>query len=151
MTVPAYKAPPTSEQLEDELRQFYGSETIYRHRVPWLPSTECLHYTEGVRYLAERAGAYWLLDAIQSHQPSMRDAYGNHARFQVWCLYVYPDRSCELHGGEDRTDAGVVCALTRAGSHVHRQVTQQIEYTDFPSCGIRLYVVNNTIMLPSEY
>ncbi len=43
----------------EALAQFTGSQEFYRHAL----SGGC-NYTEGVQYLAEAGGAYWLLDAI---------------------------------------------------------------------------------------
>ncbi len=43
--------------LEDELEQFYGTEKWYRHFTG-------LVYTDGIKYLAENAGAYWLIDLV---------------------------------------------------------------------------------------
>ena len=45
---------------ESDLSQFIGTENYYRH---W---TGHGVYTDGVKYLAEKAGAYWLIDAILS-------------------------------------------------------------------------------------
>ena len=53
----------TPEELEAGLRQFYGTEVWYRHPL----FRKCL-YTEGVQYLAEHGGAYWLLDLIFGFQ-----------------------------------------------------------------------------------
>jgi len=44
---------------EADLAQFTGSEQLYRHS---LVKRFC--YTDGVKYIAERAGAYWLIDEI---------------------------------------------------------------------------------------
>jgi hypothetical protein len=49
--------------LQEKLGQFIGSETFYRH-----PLFRKFVYTEGVQYLAEKAGAYWLLEYIFSNQ-----------------------------------------------------------------------------------
>ena len=43
----------------DTLAQFTGSQHFYRHGLV----REVL-YTEGVEYVVDNAGAYWLLDAI---------------------------------------------------------------------------------------
>lgn len=121
-----------------DLEQFIGSETIYRH---WLCG---VHFTEGVKYLAEKAGAFWLIDLIASHQlkPKVRAQ-----EFQIWTLTVHPTPK-KLFGktiaarAECRwdTDSVVICA-------------QNIEYTDFPvsMSPFKLYMVNKVIMLPSEY
>ena len=52
---------PAEFQLD--LRQFTGTTQWHR----WSKLTE-LVCTDGAKYLADEAGAYWLLDAIASHQ-----------------------------------------------------------------------------------
>lgn len=47
---------------EIDLSQFYGTENLYR----WNSLTKSV-LTDGCKYLAEVAGAYWLFDAIDSH------------------------------------------------------------------------------------
>lgn len=42
-----------------DLRQFTGSENFYRHAL-----VRSILYTDGVQYVAETGGAYWLIDAI---------------------------------------------------------------------------------------
>ena len=44
---------------EADLAQFTGTSTYYQHSLS-------VQYTDGVHYLAERGGAYWLIDAIPS-------------------------------------------------------------------------------------
>lgn len=50
----------TTKQLD--LSPFTGTEHWYKH---WLGG---LLYTDGVKYVADQAGAYWLIDAIASYQ-----------------------------------------------------------------------------------
>jgi hypothetical protein len=47
-----------------DLAQFTGSETWYRHAI-----NRNVLYTDGAQFLAERGGAYWLLDEIAIIQP----------------------------------------------------------------------------------
>jgi hypothetical protein len=46
-----------------DLAQFTGSECFYRH-----PIVRVLFYTEGVQFLAEKGGAFWLIDEIAFSQ-----------------------------------------------------------------------------------
>jgi hypothetical protein len=110
-----------------DLAQFTGSETVYRHSI-----ARQILYTEGVQFLAERAGAYWLLDEIALNQARPEIAA---EAFQLWALTVTGSRAqlrCE--DGNDN----VVYA-------------KDIDFTDFPLATIRLYVANRTILLPTEY
>ena len=66
-----------------DLDQFYGTENYYHYLAG-------LKLTDGVKYLADEAGAYWLLDIIASYQtdPKIR-----HQPFQVWELKLSPDNA----------------------------------------------------------
>lgn len=112
-----------------DLAQFTGSETFYRHPL----GAGCV-YTEGVQYLAEHAGAYWLIDAIlcpQAWIAALRDA-----EFQVWTLHVRDDRSAILICSDG--DGNIVW------SH-------DIHWTDFPLASVTLWFANQTLYLPSEH
>jgi len=105
-----------------ELSQFTGTEHYYNH---WLG----IKLTDGVKYLAERAKAYWLIDAIAS--------YHRKEPFQVWELKVLPSKEAVLTMVED-SDQPVL-------------VKQDIPFTDFPLTGIKLYLIDSILLLPSEY
>ena len=111
-----------------ELGQFTGSETWWRH-----PINRKVTYTDGVKYLAEKAGAYWLLDEIALCQPYEKKVVAE--RFQVWKLKV-KDSTATL----DCEDGN--------GKVVY---SKQIEFTDFPEPGIDLWFTDSVILLPSEY
>jgi hypothetical protein len=113
--------------LDSELALFTGTMHHYRNFLGLL-------YTDGIQYLAERAGAYWLIDAIASWQPKVRPLA---KEFQLWELVVNEDRSADLTARWD------------TGEPVLAQ--QKIECTDFPLKSITLYVQNGVLLLPSEY
>ena len=110
------------------LSLFTGTERYYRlypHAV----------LTDGTKYLAEEAGAYWLMDAIASYLP-------------------------QFTGREDF----IVAKLVRTGSKAQltlddgngRVLDQQhIPYTDFPMTSIQLFACWGgefwVVMLCSEY
>ncbi len=111
------------------LAQFTGSEQFFRHAL-----VRDVIYSEGARYIAETAGAYWLLDEIalaQRAQPKVQAE-----PFQVWDLAIARDGSAAL-----ACDDG-------DGREVY---SKHIEWTDFPAPGIRFYFCNGCIHLPSEY
>jgi len=132
------------KELESELQGFYGSEDFHRSSA----FTRAIFHTDGVQYLAEKAGAYWLIDAIVSHQ--MKPSIARE-KFQVWRLVKKPDESkatliCTDGGKDDLPGEKVI-------------VTQKIPYTDFPLEKITLYLENGSLdgehihkilMLPSE-
>jgi len=123
-----------ADEIANGLAQFYGGDELYRHMLG-------IRYTTGVRYLAERAGAYWLIDAIASYQ-SGRKVRNNRRlqEFQLWELTVdLAARSCVLTCKED------------SGEHEKPVITQEIEYTDFPLDYIKLYMEDGVLLLPSEH
>lgn len=112
-----------------DLAQFTGSETFYRHPL----SGGCV-FTEGVQYLAEAGPAYWLIDAIlcpQPHHPALLDA-----EFQVWTMTVTGDRSATL-----------VCT----DGNGERLYVHPVPWTDFPLDAVTLWFANRTLYLPSEH
>jgi len=110
------------------MSQFIGSEEWYRHSL-----MRNILFTQGAKYVADTAGAYWLLDEIATSQ-LMPEIHAE--EFQVWKLKVLPGDQADLVV-EDGNDNVVF--------------QKHIEYTDFPEPGIDLWFQNNTIFLPSEY
>ena len=111
------------------LAQFTDSQNFYRHGLV----REVL-YTEGVEYVGDNAGAYWLLDEIalaQRHIISVK-----REDFQVWDLIVNADQTALLTCGDGN------------GLEVY---SKPIPFTDFPAPGIRFYYADWVIHLPSEY
>ncbi len=111
------------------LRQFTGTTQWFRHSL-----IRDVVYTEGAQYLAESAGAYWLLDEIAFAQHYEKAVAAE--PFQVWKLTVHPDRSS---------------LLTCNDGNGHVVFSKAIPYSDFPLDEITLYFTNHVILLPSEY
>ena len=112
--------------LETELSQFTGTENYYKH---W---TGRLVNTDGVQFVAEKYGAFWLIDILNSYNPVKGEGMDE---FQLWELVVKDD------------SAVITC---RADTDEPAIITQIIPYTDFPE-SITLYVENGVILLPSEH
>jgi hypothetical protein len=112
-----------------DLYQFSGTENWYRHSM-----ISNFLYTDGVKYVAEKAGAYWLIDAIAFGQ--LQPAVAAEA-FQMWTLNVNLETSSAILACEDGN-----------GNTVY---TLNIEYTDFPLAKIRYYYTGNVLLLASEY
>jgi mevalonate pyrophosphate decarboxylase len=114
--------------LAEELSNFIGSENYYKH-------LGGLHYTDGVKYLAENVEAYWLIDLIMGYQSRVFRAVNE---FQVWTLQPHSDGGCS---------AIVVCD----DGDENEIVRQKITYTNFPlDLGIKLYIQNCILCLASE-
>ena len=73
--------------LEADLAQFCGTDNWWKH---W---TGRITYTDGVKFLAEKAGAFWLIDLVASHQTARL----RQEEFQIWTLTV--DRRQNADGG----------------------------------------------------
>lgn len=137
MTTPTTKKEQLAAELEANLPHFTGTEIYTNLRYPWLRSRFLL--TDGAKYLAETAKAFWLMDAIASHQTNKQVAA---EPFQVWNLTVNEQKQATL----TCTD-GNETALVR----------QEIPLTDFPLSEITLYaeqsddLAGRVVMLTSEY
>ena len=112
----------------DVLVQFTGTSHWYRHSL-----VRDVLYTDGARYVADHAAAYWLLDEIALAQAY--DAKVASEPFQVWDLKV----------------TGSEVELTCEDGNGNRIAAKLIPFTDFPKPGIRFYCCHRVIMLPSEY
>ena len=110
--------------IEAGLRYFTGTQRYYRNFTGLL-------YTEGIQYLAEQAGSYWLIDLVGSHQPRLN------ARFQVWKLEVKEDKSA------------LVTMIEDDGEPI--RVSQEIAFTDFPLKHFSFYCIDGVMLLKSEY
>lgn len=125
------------EKLESELPGFIGTESYTNLRYPWLRTRFLL--TDGTKHLAETAGAYWLMDAIASHQMNKKVA---DQPFQVWKLVV-----------NEQQQAVLICTDGNEGELVR----QEIPYSNFPLPEITLYaeqseyLAGRVVMLTSEY
>lgn len=111
-----------------ELAQFTSTANWYRHSL-----VKTVLYTDGVKFIAERAGAYWLIDEIAFSQISEPALKGE--EFQLWTLIV----------------DGTVAVLRCDDGNERRLLEKRISYTDFPEPGIRFYYTDGVIMLPGEY
>jgi len=119
----------TARLTEADLRQFTGSENWYRHGL-----SRTILFTDGAKYVADEAGAYWLLDEIVLAQRYVERVAGE--PFQFWKLAVRPDQTATLTCDDGN------------GTVVY---TKEFDYTDFPLAEITFYFTNNVIYLPSEH
>jgi len=104
-----------------------GSENFYSHQLaPIL-------YTDGVKDLAEKCQAYWLIDLIISHQCHQ---HVKDEAFQVWDLKRVKDDSFTI--------------IATDGNH-NKVTSQEIPFSDFPYDVATLWLVDGCILLPTEY
>ena len=111
-----------------QLRYFTGTTAYYR-------ITRRHLLTDGTKYLADAAGAYWLMDAAASHL----DEIGTADWFVLIKLQVQQSRAVMIY--ED--------------GNGHEHAREEIAFTDFPLSSIELYACWDdelwVIMLPREY
>ena len=113
-----------TEELRQELRNFTGTEQYYGYLG--------FRFTDGIKYLTEKANCFWLLDIIGSYQHKLKEI-----PFQVWTLKVNEDKTAVVEMKEDTNQP--------------LMVKQKIEYTDFPMQEVKLYYIEGVLLLPSEY
>lgn len=131
-----------SKLTESDLNRFSGSDNWYHH---W---TKRLVFTDGVKYLADKGEAHWLIDAIASYQVDPRITQNYNLRaIQFWKL--------EVNDGK-----GVLTCVEDTG--MKPAITQKIPFTDFPLSKVDIWVeygsypteqggeVGYVAMLPSE-
>ena len=128
----------TKDEILAELPNFYGSEQNFLYNPVLFPN---VLLTEGALFIAEECGAYWLMDVISSHLPSVRKAGDTFAVALLTKDCV--NGSSALFALQDDVPPNVTYA------------TQAISYTDFPLDEIKFYVSWDgkywVILLTSEY
>ena len=117
--------------LKTELAQFTGSEHLYFN-----PLYRRLNYTDGIKYFAERAGAYWLLDIIGTEfHPKTTGENPKWDYFLSITMKVKDSKAqVKVTDGNDTTFT-----------------TKAISYTDCPEGEWHFYLTDNVLMLASEY
>jgi len=110
-----------------DLEKFKGTEFWYQTYGPHSSA-----FTDGIKFIAEHGGAYWLIDYIVLRQIIPEFAA---VKFQIWRLKVNPDNTAEI------SCEGV------NGSIIHKEA---IPYTDFPMDELVLFHTNKVLLLPSE-
>ncbi len=119
--------------IKNQLRNFTGTENYYKH------SLSGYRYTDGIKFLADKANCYWFLDLIFS--------YNREEPFQIWTL--------KMNEPKDKNFASFPngCVVTmKEDSDRKPLVTQIVKYTDFPiKEGIEVWLINGVLILKSEY
>lgn len=112
----------THEQLHTELQRFTGSVEYFAYNGVYL--------TEGVRYLAERAQCFWLLDIIWSI----------HAMINTRERVI-----CRLEMKEGNT--AIFTATEYLGEAIY---IQEVIAPDFPAKFVEIYVADGLLYLARE-
>jgi hypothetical protein len=115
------------KNANDNFGSSNGSENFYCHR----PSL--MLYTDGVKDLAEKCQAYWLIDLIISHQCKKEV---NLERFQSWELRRVTGNSFFIYATDGNRN---------------RVARQKIPFSDFEYEAATPWMVDGCLMLPNEY
>lgn len=119
--------------LQESLHQFHGKEQFFQ-----LPLMQT-RFTDGVHYLAEKAVCFWLItDASVIAKILMDKSYFITIDFKRLSESESKEKDCEA-------------IITYGDGNDTILETHRYNVTDFPLDALRLFFVNNTLMLPSEY
>ena|SRR5680860_88248 len=120
-------------ELRNNLETFTGTETFYK--IPLLNT----RFTDGIKYLADTANCFWLVTDTSVIAKSLL----NRSRFITIDFKKL---------SEDVQDAlGYEAVIEYSNGNDIIMETHKYHFTDFPLENIRLFFVDNTLMLPSEY
>lgn len=126
MNTAANNSAISNGQFASHLAQFTGTENWYRH-----PLVRTVTYTDGVKYFADTAHAWWFVDdSIIEYAPLMREQ-----GFLTITLVV------------DQT----VAVITVDDGNSRILDSKHIDYTDCPAGQYKFYFTDNVFLLPSEY
>ena len=115
----------TEQQFNDNLKQFTGTESYYKH-------TLGLIFTDGVKWCVDDVcSCYWLLDILGSYQYQLEKE-----EFQVWQL---------KKTGESKA------IVTCEDGNKNELICQEISFTDFPFSKLTFWCIDRVVMLPTEY
>ena len=118
--------PTTENQILKQLEQFTGTEHYYNNGM-----NKKILYTDGVKFLAEKCGAYWLIDEIINH-------------------LIFKNLIINEFITVDLIKTGKSAKLIFDDGNGNVLYKKNISFTDFPLEKIRLFYSNNVILLPSE-
>ena len=120
-------------QIKERLQYFNGSLVLYQ--LPLIKTK----FTEGIKYLAEAANSFWLVTDTSVIAKSLLDK----SRFISIDFKKFTEEEKDKIGYEAKIDYSDGNGLVFE--------THKYHLTDFPLDELRLYFVDDTLMLPSEY
>ncbi|TNJ46250.1 hypothetical protein KFZ70_09035 [Tamlana fucoidanivorans] len=120
-------------KIEKQLQHFTGTEMYYH--IPILKT----RFTDGLKYLADVADCYWLITDASVIAKSLKYKSG-------WITIDFK-RLPE----DKRTASGYEAEIVYSDGNDTILERHGYRVTDFPLDALRLFFVNDTLMLPSEY
>lgn len=119
--------------LKIELESFSGTETYFK-----LTDSSPMMYTDGVRFLATETKAYWLLSLIESF-------YAHKARFIQKNDFLTIKLTTLIN---EPYPTGLLRFEDGNYNIIHAYA---IDSTTFPIDELKLFLIDNVLLLPSEY
>ena len=120
-------------EIKEGLQHFHGTEMFYQ--IPLLRT----RFTDGLKYLANAADCFWLITDTSVIAKSLM----NRSEFVTIDFKRLPEDEQDVTGYE----AEII--YTDGNDNILEK--HGYRATDFPLDELRLFFVNDTLMLPSEY
>jgi hypothetical protein len=110
----------------NDLAQFTGTEQHY-----FLPMFPAMKYTDGVKYFAERAGAYWFVEFVAMH--------------------YYPMSKREDFMVIEMRVASNMARIIVTDGDERQLAAKLIDFTDCPDGVWKFYMEGGVLLVPSEH
>jgi len=120
-------------EIKEGLQHFHGSEMLYQ--IPLIRT----RFTNGLKYLANVAECFWLITDVSVIAKSLL----NRSHF----ITIDFKRLSE----EEQDYTGYEAEIIYSDGNGNIFEIHRYNFTDFPLDELRLYFVDNTLMLTSEY
>ncbi|QCX40285.1 hypothetical protein FF125_18200 [Aureibaculum algae] len=120
-------------EIKQNLQHFHGSEMFFQ--IPLLQT----RFTDGLKYLANVAECFWLITDASVIAKSLRDKSS--------FITIDFKRLSE----QEQVKKQCKALLIYSDGNDNILETHKYRVTDFPLKELRLFFVDNTLMLPSEY
>lgn len=122
-----------NKALRESLQQFCGTTQFFQ-----LPLIRT-RFTDGINYLAKKADCFWLVTDASVIAKSLMD--------RSYFIAIDVKRLSE----SERQQKGCEAIINYTDGNETILETHRYNVTDFPLDELRMYFVNNTLMLPNEY
>ena len=122
-----------TRKIKERIQHFNGSLVLYQ--IPIIRTK----FTEGIRYLAQVGNCFWLVTDTSVVAKSLVDK----SRFITIDFRKFTQEEKDIQGYEAKIDY--------SDGHGHIYETHKYHLNNFPLDEIRLFFVDDTLMLPSEY
>lgn len=125
----------TSEKLIEDLKQFYGTEKYWSLGFP-----TGIYLTDGAKYFAEQAEAFWLMNNLAME-------YRKLEKLDNYIFVTVENKEIIDKNGHEKRIATTI--FTDGNDTTYS--TRHYENLDLPLGVWKFYVMDNIILLPSEY